>query len=221
MTKTIFQTDEDLDHLLTMTETSFLDHGFHGTTLESVSHRSRFSIERIQDLYSSALDLQVAMLNREFARMYQGIVADVERDPRGGLLSRMYTYMFTQVYERPVARTLYMIDRDALHDLMAHQHAKTYVPSVTIHGELTSKLQEAGMIKHDLDPLIVAASLSVLSGGLALTAPHENLGDIVENLLGMVGRTFDADVTDTGAGKTIFYNWATSLDSSIRQPLHS
>jgi hypothetical protein len=221
VTKTIFQTDEDLDHLLTMTENSFLDRGFHGTTLESVSHRSRFSIERIQDLYSSALDLQVAMLNREFARMYQGIVADVERDPRGGLLSRMYTYMFTQVYERPVARTLYMIDRDALHDLMAHQHAKTYVPNVTIHGELTSKLQEAGMIKHDLDPLIVAASLSVLSGGLALTAPHENLGDIVENLLGMVGRTFDADVTDTGAGKIIFYNWATSLDSSIRQSLHS
>lgn len=221
MTGITFQTNEDLDHLLTTTERIFLDHGFHDTTLECVADQSRFSIESIQDLFPSALDLQVAMLNREFARMYQGIVDDVERDPQGGLISRMYTYMFTQVYERPVARTLYMIDRDALHDLMAHQHAKTYVPSVTIHGELTSKLQEAGMIKHDVDPLIVAASLSVLSGGLALTAPHENLGDIVEKLLGMVGRTFDADVTDTAPGKIIFYHWATSLDSSIRQPLHS
>jgi AcrR family transcriptional regulator len=206
-----------LDELLSTAENVFLENGVKETTLERVSHRCELPLALIEELYPSAIDLQVAMLNREFTRMYQGIMDHVERDPKGGLLSRMYTYILTQVYERPVARTLFMIDRTALHELMTHQHARVYLPTIEIRKELTTKLQQAGMIKPEVDPGLVSASLAVISGGLALTAPHANLDEIVETLLGMFGREFDADVSDTQPGKAIYYEWATSLESTIRE----
>jgi hypothetical protein len=206
----------DVDHLLTAAEDVFLAGGVSENFREQVSLRSGIPLDVITSLYGNPLDLPVAMLNREFTRMYQGILTNIERDPRGGLLSRMYTYIFTEVYERPVSRTLYMVDRSALHDLMAHQHARNYVPSTLIQRELMENLQKAGMVRHDADPELVSSAITVMSGGLALTAPHPNLGEIVESLMGMLGATFDADVEDTTAGKQVFYSWATSLDTAIR-----
>jgi len=203
-----------LDELLTAAENVFLEHGVKETTLDRVSQRCELSLAMIEELYPTAMDLQVAMLNREFTRMYQGIINQMERDPLGGLLSRMYTYILTQVYERPVARTLFMIDRTALHELMTHQYARVYLPSIEIRRELTENLQRAGMIKPDVDPGLVSSCLTVISGGIALTAPHTNLDEIVETLMGMFGREFDADVSDTHPGKALFYDWATSLDSA-------
>lgn len=210
---------ELLDDLLTQAEQVFLEEGVSETNNHLIAKRSGVPLASILELYPNPLDLQVAMLNREFTRMYQGILSDIERDPQGGLLSRMYTYIFTQVYERPVARTLYMIDRSALHDLMSHQHAQNYVPSLAIQFELMENLHEAGMLKPDIDLEVASSAITVISGGLALTAPHANLGEIVGVLMGMLGQAFDADVPDTTPGKHLFYAWATSLDSSIRPPL--
>jgi AcrR family transcriptional regulator len=209
-----------VDELLTTTENLFLEKGVKETTLETVSQRCGVSLAEVEELYPTAMDLQVAMLNREFTRMYRGIMENVERDPRGGLLSRMYTYILTQVYERPVARTLFMIDRSALHELMTHQYARVYLPSVQIRRELAEKLQEVGMIKPGVDPGLVSSCMTVISGGLALTAPHANLDEIVEALMKMFGQEFDADVSDTRAGKALFYDWATSLETATRdEPL--
>jgi hypothetical protein len=207
-----------LDSVLTAAEHVFLENGIVDDFVPQVAEHSDVPADTILSLYSQPLDLPVAMLNREFTRMYQGILANIERDPRGGLLSRMYTYVFTEVYERPVARTLYMIDRTALHSLMVHQHAKNYVPSGKIQVDLVQSLQEAGMVRPTVEPELVSSAITVMSGGLALTAPHENLGEIVESLMDMLGLAFDTDADDTTPGKKAFYSWATSLDTAVRAP---
>lgn len=216
MTQTLEFDQAQLDEVLTIAEQVFLEKGIVADFTPQVADRSQVSLDTLSSLYSAPLDLPVAMLNREFTRMYQGILANIERDPRGGLLSRMYTYVFSEVYERPVARTLYMIDRNALHDLMVHQHAKNYVPSGDIQVELVQTLQDAGMVRPEVEPELVSSAITVMSGGLALTAPHENLGEIVDSLMSMVGFAFDSDVEDTTAGKKAFYAWATSLDTAVR-----
>ena len=208
-----------LDSVLTSAEHVFLENGIVDDFVPQVAEHSDVPADTILSLYSQPLDLPVAMLNREFTRMYQGILANIERDPRGGLLSRMYTYVFTEVYERPVARTLYMIDRTALHSLMVHQHAKNYVPSGEIQVDLVQTLQDAGMVRSTVEPELVSSAITVMSGGLALTAPHENLGEIVESLMSMLGFAFDAEVEDTTLGKKAFYSWATSLDTAVRAPV--
>lgn len=203
-----------LHSVLDAAERDFLDNGFDGVSTKGISEKSGIPQEDVERLYPTKLDMLVAVMNREFLTMYRGIVSDVERDPQGGLLSRMYTYTLTQVYERPVARSLFMIDRTALHSLMRHQHARMYVPSVGVRGELVTDLQRVGMVRPDCDPSVVSEALSVISGGLALTAPHSRLDVIVETLMEMFGRQFDADVDDTSPGKQVFYQWASRLDNT-------
>ena len=202
-----------VDSVLDAAESVFLDQGFDGVSLDGVAEKSGIPHQELATLYPSELDLLVAVMNREFMTMYRGIVSDVERDPRGGLLSKIYTYTLTQVYERPVARTLFMIDRSALHSLMRHQHASMYVPSVEIRRELIEDLQKVGMVRPDCDPGVVSEAITVISGGLAITAPHSRLDEIVQSLMEMFGRKYDAEVEDTSPGKKVFYAWASRLDS--------
>ena len=204
-----------LDSVLLATENLFLENGFDGVTLDGVAEKAGISHNDVRELYPTELDALVAMMNREFMTMYQGIISDVERDPLGGLLSRMYTYMLSQVYERPVARSLLMIERAALHNIMRHQHAMMYVPTVQFRRELVAELQRVGMVRADCDPTLVSESLTVISGGLALTAPHPRLDILVQSLMEMFGRHYDADVSDTEAGKRVFTAWASKLDGPV------
>ena len=151
------------------------------------------------------------MLNREFQGMYGNIVENIERDPRGGLLSRMYTYILSSVYERPLAKTLFVIDREALNSIMRNAHSFVYVPNVGIRSELIEGLQAAGMVRTDLDARIISSVLSACSAGMALTAPHDDLDLIIDGLSTLISRGVDADVDDTSPGKAVFFDWATSL----------
>ena len=96
--------------------------------------------------------------------------------------------------------------------------ARNYVPSLAIHSELLENLQQAAMMRPEVHLEVAWSVITVISGGLALTAPHENLGEIVSALMTMAGSSFDAPVSGTRPGKQIFYAWATSLDTSIRPP---
>ena len=156
------------------------------------------------------------MLNREFSAMYQGIITDVERDPLGGLLSRIYLYTLPQVYRRPTARALYVTDPDTMRIITSHQHAQVYRPTTEIREELIVKLLAAGMVKPGSNPTTISSVLSVIFGGLALTAPHNNLSEVVGEMLTMFGQRYDAEVSDTGVGKAAFCRWATLLDVRLR-----
>ena len=185
--------------------------GYSAVTLPSIASRAGIPIEQVSDTFPSANDAMVAMLNREFQGMYGNIVENIERDPRGGLLSRMYTYILSSVYERPLAKTLFVIDREALNSIMRNAHRLVYVPNVGIRSELIEGLQAAGMVRPDVDARVISSVLSACSAGMALTAPHNDLDLIIDGLSTLISRGVDADVDDTTAGKAVFYDWATSL----------
>lgn len=207
---------DHLDSLLDSTEKLFLEGGHSAVTLDAVAQGAGVPLEALSELYPTHLDILVAMLNREFSAMYQGIITDVERDPLGGLLSRIYLYTLPQVYQRPTARALYMTDPDTMRIITSHQHAQVYRPTTEIREELIVELMAAGMVKPGSNPTTISSVLSVISGGLALTAPHNNLSEVVGEMLTMFGQRYDAEVSDTGAGKAAFYRWGTLLDVRLR-----
>lgn len=185
--------------------------GYSAVTHASIASRAGLTVEQVSEAFPTANDALVAMLNREFQGMYGNIVENIERDPRGGLLSRVYTYILSSVYERPLAKTLFVIDRDALNSIMRNAHSFVYVPNVGIRSELIEGLQAAGMVRADVDARQVSSVLSICSAGIALTAPHDDLGLIVDGISTLLSRCVDADVDDTSAGKAVFFDWATSL----------
>lgn len=188
-----------------------MNDGYAAVTLASIASRCGTTVDEVSEMFPTANDAMVAMLNREFQGMYGLIVQNIERDPRGGLLSRMYTYILSAVYERPLAKTLFVIDREALNSIMRNAHSFSYTPTIGIRGELIEALQAVGMVRDDVDARTVSSVLSACSAGLALTAPHDDLGLIIDGLATLLARGVDADVEDTSPGKAVFFDWATKL----------
>lgn len=201
----------DVDRILTAAADVLMADGYDAVTLASIAERAGLDEPAVRELFDTPGDALVAMLNREFSAMYAGIVDHIERDPRGGLLSRIYLYILSGIYERPLSKTLFVIDRDALNRIMRNSHSFRYVPQVGIRGEMIERLQAAGMVRRDIDASMVSHVLSVCSAGLALTAPHDDLDIIIRGISDLLARGVDAQVTDTTPGKRVFYEWATSL----------
>ena len=187
------------------------DGGFTTLSLESLAAASDTSLSHLVGLFGTVEEALVLMLNREFTGIYVSLVDHIERDPRGGLLSRIYFYTLAAVYERPLARVLYTIDPDAMNSIMRNGNSLGYVPGVGIRADFIEKMQAAGMVRRDVDAGTVSNMLTVFSAGLALTSPHEDLDRIVRGVTDLLAQVVDVAVADTTPGKAAFYEWAMSL----------
>ncbi|HEY4268922.1 MAG TPA: hypothetical protein VGM94_12095 [Galbitalea sp.] len=185
--------------------------GYQTLTLESLARAAGVGTAELIELFGSLDEALVIMLNREFTSIYVSLVDHVERDPRGGLLSRIYYYTLAGVYERPLARVLYTVDRDAMNKIMRSANSFGYVPGVGIRAELIERMQAIGMARRDVDARTVSQMLTTFSAGLALTAPHDDLDRIVRGVSDVLVQVVDLDVADTTPGKAAFYEWAMSL----------
>ncbi|MDX2026088.1 TetR/AcrR family transcriptional regulator [Microcella sp.] len=206
----------DFDVILDAASDIVTNDGYQAVTLASIASRCGASTADVANVFPTANDAMVAMLTREFAGMYGIVVQNIERDPRGGLLSRVYTYMLSAVYERPLAKTLFVVDRDSLGSILRNTQNGALVPTIAVRAELIESLQDAGMVRTDVDAHMIASVLAACSAGLALTAPHDELDHILDGLSTMLARAVDADVADTSPGKAIFYDWASRLSMPTR-----
>ncbi len=189
--------------------------GYQTLTLDGLAKAADVGTAELIELFGSLDEALVVMLNREFTAIHVSLVDHVERDPRGGLLSRIYYYTLAAVYERPLARVLYTVDRDAMNNIMRSANSFGYVPGVGIRAELIERMQEIGMARRDVDAGTVSRMLTIFSAGLALTSPHEDLDRIVRGVSDLLVQVVDVvEVEDTTAGKTAFYEWAMSLVQS-------
>jgi AcrR family transcriptional regulator len=186
--------------------------GFDTLTLESLAAAANVSPELVVEQFGSLQEALVLMLNREFTGIYVSMVDHIERDPDGGRLSRIYYYTLSAVYERPLARTLYTVDRDAMNAIMRSANSFKYIPGVGIRADLIEAMQRAGMVRRDVDAGTVSHMLTIFSAGLALTAPHDDLDRIVRGVTDLLAQVVDEEnVVDTAPGKAAFFEWAISL----------
>jgi AcrR family transcriptional regulator len=188
--------------------------GFDSLTLESLAYASGLSAAELRDRFGGLEPILVLMLNREFTGIYMSMVDHIERDPDGGKLSRIYYYTLAGVYERPLARTLYTVDRDAMNVIMRSANSFRYTPGVGVRADLIETMQSVGMVRRDVDAGTVSHMLTIFSAGLALTAPHDDLDRIVRGVTDLLAQVVDEPgIEDTTPGKTAFFEWAVGLVS--------
>jgi AcrR family transcriptional regulator len=186
--------------------------GFDTLTIESLASAAEVSPELIVEHFGSLQEALVLMLNREFTGIYVSMLDHIERDPDGGRLSRIYYYALSAVYERPLARTLYTLDRDAMNSIMRSANSFGYIPGVGIRTDLIESMQRAGMVRRDVDAGTVSHMLTIFSAGLALTAPHRDLDRIVRGVTDLLAQVVDEqNIVDTTPGKSAFFDWAINL----------
>lgn len=208
----------DIDDVLDAAADMFVNDGFDAMSLRSIARHLDVDEAQITDLYQSLESLLVGMLNREYAAMFHAIVDDIERDPLGGRLSRIYRYVLSAVYERPLARSLYLMDRDGLHRIMRATHGFAYIPQLSVRAEFIDRMKDAGAVRPDSDSAAVSAVISAVSAGTALLAPDQPLSDVVDGLALLLERAVDTEATDTTRGKAEFFAYATSLTGNGAEP---
>lgn len=169
------------------------------------------TFDDVTTLYPLFEELLAALLTRETGDLVRIIADNVDRDPRGGLPSRIFGYALGAIYEHPVARALYLADPGGLERIMRAIDGVARVPDLTIHPELLPALQRAGMVRLDVDAEAIAAVVSVLGSGIAMSAPGQQLDTVASGLISMLERGVDADVTDTTPGKLVFARYAATL----------
>jgi AcrR family transcriptional regulator len=186
--------------------------GFESLTLDSLAAAAGVPSEHIVERFGGLEQALVLMLNREFTGIYMSMVDHIERDPDGGKLSRIYYYTLAGVYERPLARTLYTVDREAMNAIMRSANSFAYIPGVGVRADLIETMQSAGMVRRDVDAGTVSHMLTIFSAGLAITAPHEDLDRIVRGVTDLLAQVVDEPgIEDTTRGKSAFFDWANSL----------
>jgi AcrR family transcriptional regulator len=186
--------------------------GFDTLTLGSLADAAEVSSEHVADLFGTLEQTLVLMLNREFTGIYMSMVDHIERDPDGGKLSRIYYYTLAGVYERPLARTLYTVDREAMNTIMRSPNSFQYLPGVGLRADLIESMQRSGMVRRDVDAGTVSHMLTIFSAGLAITSPHEDLDRIVRGVTDLLAQVVDEEgIQDTTPGKAAFFEWAYTL----------
>jgi hypothetical protein len=176
-----------------------------------IAQRLAVGLEDVMAVYPLFEDLLAALLTRETGDLARIIAENVDRDPRGGLPSRIFGYALSAVYEHPIARALYLGDPGGLERIMRAVDGVARVPDLTIHPGLLPALQEVGMARADVDARAIAAVISVLGSGVAMSAPGQQLDAVAGGLVWLLERGVDADVVDTTPGKLVFAEYAATL----------
>ncbi len=202
-----------LSTVLDATADLVVNDGFDHVSLRTIAHRAGMDETAILGLVGSVEHVLVDMLNREYSGMYRSIQENVDRDPRGGLLSRIYFYTLTAVYEHPVARALYLTDPPALNRITRTLHGFDYMPGTQVRSVFIERMRDAGMTR-EIDPVMVSAMLTTFSAGLAMTSPNEHFDLVVRGIEYACAQLVDADVADTAPGKRVFFEYAESLRTS-------
>jgi AcrR family transcriptional regulator len=201
----------DVDHVLDAATAIVLEDGFESASLREIAAKARITEEELLELFGSTGQLFVAMLNREYQGIFTVIIDHMDRDPLGGRLSHIYRHTIGAVYERPLARALYLTDPIALNTIMRAAYGFAYLPQLGPRAEFIDMMKDAGMVRHDIDSASLSAVLSSVVAGASLTAPHAELDRIVNGLMVMLERSVDTDAHDTSPGKRAFLQYATSL----------
>jgi AcrR family transcriptional regulator len=201
----------DVDTVLDAATEIVLNDGFESANMRAIAAKARITEEELLRLFSSAGQLFVALLNREYAGIFGVIVDHMERDPLGGLLSHIYRHTIGAVHERPLARALYLTDPVALNTIMRAADGFDYMPALGPRAEFIDMMKDAGMVRHDIDSASLSALLSSVVAGASLTAPHQELDRIINGLTVMLERSVDTDARDTSRGKHAFMRYASGL----------
>jgi AcrR family transcriptional regulator len=201
----------ELDDILDVAADAFVNDGFDALSFRHVASRLEVDESEVREFFDTVEQMLISMLNREYGRMFRDIVDNIERDPLGGRLSRIYRYVLSGVYERPLAKALYLMDRDGLNRIMRATHGFSYIPQLGVRSDFIDRMKEAGVVREDVDSAAISALISAVSAGAALQAPHTHLDDLIEGLGTLLERGVDTDETDTTRAKATFFRFAASL----------
>uniref|UniRef100_A0A7C5RT91 TetR/AcrR family transcriptional regulator n=1 Tax=Thermomicrobium roseum TaxID=500 RepID=A0A7C5RT91_THERO len=111
-----------------------------------------------------------SLLFRELRAVNEDFLTRIESDPAGGTIGRILSHGFAATDERPFLRALMTTDSRVLGTYLRQRSPELSRWQFQVDRQLVEELQEAGVLRRDLDPHLLTYLFTVISLGLRTAA---------------------------------------------------
>ncbi|MCU0514079.1 MAG: TetR/AcrR family transcriptional regulator [Anaerolineae bacterium] len=205
-------------HILNQAEALFTRYGYDKTTLDDVARAAGISRSTLYQHWKKKEALFGAVLWRALRAFTVQWLAHIDADPQGGTFAGMFRIAFEIILKQPFMLALYKNDMRLLGSYMQFlEGSQIYVQRQLTQQMFLAKLQQAGLVRADLDVEAAAYAFNCLNYGLlklsdmipAEVAPAPER--ILETVMVMVERMVaPPQPGDPAAGQAIIREFAAS-----------
>lgn len=182
----------------------FVRFGYDKTTVADIARAARISKGAFYLAFPSKDELFERLLLREMHRFSEAWFAQVQAHPRGGTLGPMYEAMLVALEGSPFVAMIFRRDRELLGRYLAKpdNFFNDYATGQPTRAEAIAAMQAVGAVRADVDPVVVAHIMNLLSHGLfasdpmAAHGPTPPIEDSIRGVADMLDRAF----TPAGGG---------------------
>ena len=208
MEESVSRADARATRILDAAGDLFAHYGYDKTTMDDIARAALVSKGAIYLHYRGKEDLFDALMARENDVLQEIIMARLEADGDRLTVFSLYRHAIEAALARPLIRAIMTNNRRVLGDFMERlKKAPQYEETMGFRGEFVRQLQQAGMIRDDVDADAMAAVLiAVRFGYLSLpdlietAPPPEETGALIAEML---QRAFGTEFGDSEAGRAV------------------
>ncbi|MBA3872073.1 MAG: TetR/AcrR family transcriptional regulator [Anaerolineae bacterium] len=169
MTENNITNPERQQRILEAAAKLFAHYGYDKTTVSDIAEEAGISKGAVYLHYKGKEELFDALIIYEGQKMLDVMLQRVESDPDAGSIFALYQHAMVATYSSPLVLALMRRDTKVLGDMARRMKGKSFsVDSNFIQHELVKQLQEANVIRKDLDPNMVAYILSLVKSGFLM-----------------------------------------------------
>lgn len=143
-----------------------LHFGFDKTTMSDIASEAGVSKGALYLHWKSKEAMLEALVYREIWRYADMFLSKMLADPEGGTFLSMYKHSLTALKENPFMQALMNKDRRVLGEFARKDHNKLLRKRNFVSQEFIKLMQEAGAMRADYNPEVVAYILSAFSYGI-------------------------------------------------------
>jgi AcrR family transcriptional regulator len=199
-------------------------YGYDKTTVEDIAREAGVSKGAIYLHFRSKEDLFEALLLHEAERMIDRLVAWIDTDKESLTIFSLYTTALGMVADRPLLKALYTHDRRVMGDYLRRiRQSPAFVNTFSFGTEVMQQFQQAGLLRRDVRPEVLAYILTLVRYGLFTVeevVPIEPppLDEIVPVLADVLQRGLaPAEKGDSEAGKQALQTLVDLAREFVRQ----
>jgi TetR/AcrR family acrAB operon transcriptional repressor len=199
------------ERILNAAEKLIIHYGYDKTSVSDIAHEAGISKGAIYLHFASKDELFEALLLRELNRYAEKWLELSEADPKGGTIISIYKNTLYAINSNPFMVRIFKQDRQLLGSYIRKEgNLFQRMGGSSLRGDFMKMMQDAGAIRKDLDPNIIAHIMNLFSVAIVtvsdifpemeippLDATIETLGEMMDRAL------TPADGGNSEAGKAI------------------